>query len=590
VSDQQTNPVLDAETFQHVLEAAFVLQEHNRKMKKVEASLESQSEQLREQELAQQAHLPKAQPELEPPARPNTDYTVTLAEIVEAQHQIQMRRLELDAAMNLVAERIARITKASGAGIGIIKGSNVQYRAAAGSPALPAGAEVPLKAAICQPSVRTGQVIRTKDVDTEFLFDPEPVRQRGIRSLVAVPIHYDGNIVGGLELYFDKIQGYAEQDIHTCQLMAGLVTEAMGRDAGLTLKKSMAEERSSMLAAIEKLQPNLVALAQSPSAEPCNEDARSGAGAMTDTVCWKCSNHLMAEEQFCGNCGSARASNGEGAPTTQGKLAWAWNAQPSSKQQANGKSFRTSAASGASTGGIQAESSVSAPPESDVLLPDDVLELFPMTKLDETVREIPPPFAQDEERAAPDSLPVPTELEAENPEAVSKNNEDPVALEQQGYLVWTSAARAQDFLESLSVTRTPSALVRFWRFRRGDFYLAIAVVLVIAVIGWGIWSSHAANGGTANAVSKATKRVRHAAPDADLSTFDKLLISVGLAEAPQAPEYKGNPDTQVWVDLNTAQYYCPGSDLYEKTAKGKLSSQREAQLDQFEPAYRKACD
>ena len=72
--------------------------------------------------------------------------------------------------------------------------------------------------------------------------------------------------------------------------------------------------------------------------------------------------------------------------------------------------------------------------------------------------------------------------------------------------------------------------------------------------------------------------------------FDKFLIALGLAEPPETPEYKGNPDTQVWVDLNTAQYYCPGSDLYEKTAKGKLSSQRDAQLDQFEPAYRKACD
>jgi hypothetical protein len=63
-----------------------------------------------------------------------------------------------------------------------------------------------------------------------------------------------------------------------------------------------------------------------------------------------------------------------------------------------------------------------------------------------------------------------------------------------------------------------------------------------------------------------------------------------LAEAPEEPEYKGNPDTPVWVDLHTALYYCPGSDLYGKTAKGKLSTQREAQLDQFEPASRKACD
>ena len=68
------------------------------------------------------------------------------------------------------------------------------------------------------------------------------------------------------------------------------------------------------------------------------------------------------------------------------------------------------------------------------------------------------------------------------------------------------------------------------------------------------------------------------------------MVKLGLAEAPEPPEYKGNPSTHVWVDTRTALYYCPGSDLYGKTPKGKFTSQRDAQLDQFEPGYRKACD
>jgi hypothetical protein len=158
-------------------------------------------------------------------------------------------------------------------------------------------------------------------------------------------------------------------------------------------------------------------------------------------------------------------------------------------------------------------------------------------------------------------------------------------------IVWTSAARARDFLESLSATRTPTAVVRFWRSRRGDFYLAIAVILVVVVIRWGIWSSHSVGAmGRGTTVSGSATRGKQPAPDADLSTWDKLLVSLGLAEAPDAPEYKGNPYTQVWVDLQTALYYCPGSDLYEKTPKGKLTTQRDAELDQFEPANRRPCD
>jgi hypothetical protein len=113
---------------------------------------------------------------------------------------------------------------------------------------------------------------------------------------------------------------------------------------------------------------------------------------------------------------------------------------------------------------------------------------------------------------------------------------------------------------------------------------------VIAVIRWGILAGDSVGAtGRSTTITSGTNK-RKPSPDADLSMFDKLLISLGLAEAPEAPEYKGNPDTQVWVDLHTALYYCPGSDFYGKTVGGKYSSQREAQLDQFEPALRKACE
>jgi len=79
------------------------------------------------------------------------------------------------------------------------------------------------------------------------------------------------------------------------------------------------------------------------------------------------------------------------------------------------------------------------------------------------------------------------------------------------------------------------------------------------------------------------------APEPDLSFFEKVLVQLGLAEPPPTKEDKGNPVVQVWVDIHTALYYCPGTDMYGKTPQGKFTTQRQAQLDQFEPAYRKAC-
>lgn len=152
---------------------------------------------------------------------------------------------------------------------------------------------------------------------------------------------------------------------------------------------------------------------------------------------------------------------------------------------------------------------------------------------------------------------------------------------------WSSATQARDFLEQIADGAPQNALLRLWNTRRGDIYLAIAVILVVCVIRWGIWSSHPASPQPTPAPAPTAP---HKMAEMDLPFSERMLISLGLAEAPEPPPDKGNPSTQVWVDLHTALYYCPGADLYGKTPTGKYTTQREAELDQFQPAYRKTCN
>jgi len=105
--------------------------------------------------------------------------------------------------------------------------------------------------------------------------------------------------------------------------------------------------------------------------------------------------------------------------------------------------------------------------------------------------------------------------------------------------------------------------------RRSAKFLAVAtIVLAAATVGWFAYSGQM---------------------DQARSMMDNLLVSLRLKK-PAPPIYEGNPDTRVWVDLHTALYYCPGADVYGKTAHGKFAPQRSAQLDHFEPASRKACN
>lgn len=584
MTDQNDKPVLDVQTLEKLLEAAYVLQEHNREMQALGESLESQSEQLRQEELATQVVLQKAHQESGKRSPSHGDYTLTLAEIVEAQGQIQMRRLELDQAMALVAERTAKIANASGAGIGILNGKKVQYRAACGATALPVGTEISLETAVCAACFRTGQVIRSENFNPEFLFDPEPVRKRGIESLIAVPIYHDGKVAGALEIYFEQTNGFIEQDIHTCQLMAGLVTEAFARDAELTWKESLASERNTMLEALEKLKPELAALAQNQSAaasEAGKKVAPGSALTIESSVCRKCSTRLGPDEQFCGKCGAPRGTDGK-KRSLQGELASAWNAQQAnaespSRAPLNGRSQRPPK--------ISTSDQRTQPAGFDTEQIGDTLELPPLDLVD-----LGFPSEDELGASADQGGEIPSFPSAGS--QIQKNEIEGTSLVKAPAddVTWTSAAKTKDFLEALAMTQTPGGMRRFWNARRGDFYLAIAVVLVAIVLRWGIWSDHSVGASGAGSTIGSASHHRKPAPDEDLSMFDKLLISLGLAEAPEAPEYKGNPDTQVWEDLHTALYYCPGSDLYGKTAKGKFTSQRNAQLDQLEPAYRKACD
>jgi len=123
------------------------------------------------------------------------------------------------------------------------------------------------------------------------------------------------------------------------------------------------------------------------------------------------------------------------------------------------------------------------------------------------------------------------------------------------------------------------------RLHRSDIYSGLAIVVSVLAMLWVLFAASPADirRGIASAGSR---------PRVHLSKWERVLVKLGVAEAPDppAPVYRGNPNAQVWVDPHTAQYYCAGEEQYGKTADGRSTSQREAQMDRFEPAGRSPCD
>ncbi len=107
-SGKKGTPVLDEATFQKLLAAAYVLQEHQERS-------------------AAEPAAPVA------PDNPDRDSdTSILAQIVEIQHEIQANHLDLEATTNLIVERLVKITGAQGAAVGVLQDGEIVYRAARG--------------------------------------------------------------------------------------------------------------------------------------------------------------------------------------------------------------------------------------------------------------------------------------------------------------------------------------------------------------------------------------------------------------------------------------------------------------------------
>ncbi len=104
---------------------------------------------------------------------------------------------------------------------------------------------------------------------------------------------------------------------------------------------------------------------------------------------------------------------------------------------------------------------------------------------------------------------------------------------------------------------------------KADLYLGIAILIAALAIVW-----------PAPSLPQSPR----------LQPWQRILVKIGIAEAPPASaHYRGDPNVQVWVDPHTALYYCPGEEQYGKSADGRYAAQREAQLEQFEPAGRAVC-
>ena len=141
----------------------------------------------------------------------------------------EMASSDLDAALQLLAERAQYITGASGAAIALRRGehNDMLCRASAGSNAPELGALLSMEYGLSGESVRRRQAMRCDDAERDPRVNREGCRRLGISSVVVMPIVSDEQALGVFELFSGKPQAFGERDLSALQRLSEMIEIAV---------------------------------------------------------------------------------------------------------------------------------------------------------------------------------------------------------------------------------------------------------------------------------------------------------------------------------------------------------------------------
>jgi hypothetical protein len=141
----------------------------------------------------------------------------------------EMAHSDLDAALQLLAERAQYITGASGAAIALRRGqhNDMLCRASTGSNAPELGSLLSMEYGLSGESVRTRHALRCDDVERDSRVNREGCRQLGIASVVVMPVVSDEQVLGVFELFSGKPRAFEERDISALQRLSEMVETAV---------------------------------------------------------------------------------------------------------------------------------------------------------------------------------------------------------------------------------------------------------------------------------------------------------------------------------------------------------------------------
>lgn len=237
----------------------------------------------------------------------------------EVDSRADSARRDLEAALQLLTERAQYLTGASGASIALREDGEMVCRASAGRAAPEVGAELETDSGLTAQSVRTRQVMRCDDADSDSRVNRESCQDLGVKSVIVMPLLRDQEVVGLLELVADRASAFEERDVAALARLADMALTAVEHaDATQRTLPEMSEVESS-----EALPEEVPEIAEPAQPIPVDQEVSSPAieqpaPASAETAqigsCQACGFPVSQGRTLCVDCEQAGRS-AEGKPT-----------------------------------------------------------------------------------------------------------------------------------------------------------------------------------------------------------------------------------------------------------------------------------
>jgi hypothetical protein len=187
----------------------------------------------------------------------------------------EMAQRDLDAALQLLADRAQYITGACGAAIALRRNeqTGMVCRAAAGSHAPELGTLLSMEHGLSGESVRTRRGLRCDDADTDTRVNREGCLQLGIASVLVVPIVSDDHVLGVFELFSAKPHAFDDRDLAALARLSEMVETAINH--------SLTVEVAPIAAELPPAEVRTIPEENRPQPEPAPEAAPPRAVAPT---------------------------------------------------------------------------------------------------------------------------------------------------------------------------------------------------------------------------------------------------------------------------------------------------------------------